>query len=132
MEPVWVRQDVVVQIQKTLTATGVRVGDGQEGRSDPSLLSAALSRPEGLKDAKNPPSIARLAAAYASGIVSNRPFGSDNTRMAFLVASMFLHMNGLKLIATSEDSVLTFRGLADGMLSEEPLAAWFESNTAPR
>jgi prophage maintenance system killer protein len=40
-------------------------------------------------------------------------------------------LNGLKLIAAKEDRVLTFWSLADGSVSEEQLAQWFERNTAP-
>ncbi len=127
MEPIWVRPDVAIAIQRSLTTPG-----SLEGRCDPRLLEAALARPSGLRNSLKPPSLPRLAAAYSTGILSNRPFARDNARMAFIIAAMFLYMNGVKLTASQEDRALTFRSLSEGVLSEEPLAQWFEWNTAPR
>jgi death-on-curing protein len=64
--------------------------------------------------------------------VANHPFIDGNKRTAFIVSVTFLLLNGLKLIAAKEDRVLTFWSLADGSVSEEQLAQWFERNTKPR
>jgi death-on-curing protein len=106
-EPVWIRQDL-------------------------GLLESALARPKNLLAYSETPSLARLAASYAKGIVANHPFGDGNKRTAFTVSVTFLRLNGLELTASKEDRVLTFWSLAEGSLSEDPLAAWFERNTAPR
>ena len=50
----------------------------------------------------------------------------------FTVSLTFLRLNGLDVTASKEDRVLTFWSLADGSLSEDQLALWFEGNTAPR
>ena len=106
---------------------------GAEGIRDLGLLESALARPENLfAYSEQTPSFARLAASYAKGIVANHPFVDGNKRTAFIVSSTFLFLNGLKLTSTKEDRVLTFWSLADGSLSEEQLALWFESTTAPR
>lgn len=103
---------------------------GPEGVRDMSLLESALARPKNLLAySEQPPSLARFAAAYAKGIAANHPFVDGNKRTAFTVSVTFLRLNGLKLTTSKEDRVLTFWALADGTLSEEQLAAWFERST---
>ena len=106
---------------------------GAEGIRDLGLLESALARPQNLYACSElPPSLARLAASYAKGIVANHPFLDGNKRTAFIVSATFLLLNGLKLTAAKEERVLTFWSLADGSLSEELLAEWFERTTTPR
>jgi death-on-curing protein len=104
---------------------------GPEGVRDMGLLESALARPKNqFHYSDSPPSLQRLAAAYAKGIVANHPFVDGNKRTAFIVSVTFLRLNGLQLTANKEDRVVTFWNLADGSLSEEELSAWFESNTS--
>jgi death-on-curing protein len=106
---------------------------GPEGVRDLGLLESALGRPKNLfVYSEQTPSLGQLAASYAKGIVANHPFIDGNKRTAFTVSVTFLRLNGLQLTATMEDRVLTFWNLADGALSEEQLAQWFERNTAQR
>ncbi len=106
---------------------------GPEGVRDIGLLESALARPKNLfAYSEEPPSPPRLAASYAKGIVANHPFVDGNKRTAFTVSLTFLRLNGLNVTAPKEDRVLTFWSLADGTLSEEQLALWFERNTARR
>jgi death-on-curing protein len=127
-EPVWINKDAVLSMhQEALLNHG-----GAEGVRDIGLLESALARPENLfAYSEKAPSLAQLAASYAKGIVANHPFLDGNKRTAFIVSVTFLLLNGLKLTAAKEDRVLTFWGLADGSLSEEQLAEWFERWTAP-
>jgi death-on-curing protein len=125
-EPVWVRQDVVLAMHEE----ALKLHGGPEGVRDMGLLESALARPKNLLAySEEPPSLAKLAAAYAKGIVANHPFVDGNKRTAFTVSVTFLRLNGLKLTAPKEDRVLTFWGLADGSLTEEQLADWFERFT---
>jgi death-on-curing protein len=106
---------------------------GPEGVRDLGLLESALARPKNLLAySEQPPSFAQLAACYAKGIVANHPFVDGNKRTAFTVSVTFLRLNGFQLTATKEDRVLTFWSLADGTLSEDQLAQWFERNIVPR
>jgi death-on-curing protein len=128
-EPIWIRQDSAL----TMHDESLKEHGGPEGVRDLGLLESALARPKNLfAYAEEPPSLARLAAAYAKGIVANHPFVDGNKRTAFLVSLTFLGRNGLRLAASKEDRILTFWKLADGSLSEEQLADWFERNTAAR
>lgn len=127
-EPVWIRQDVVLQMhEETLMLHG-----GPEGVRDLGLLESALSRPRNLfAYSEQTPSLAQLAAAYATGIVGDHPFVDGNKRTAFTVSITFLRLNGLQLTASKAHRVLTFWSLAAGEISQEQLVQWFERNTAP-
>jgi death-on-curing protein len=128
-EPVWIRQDVVLAMHEEV----LMLHGGAEGVRDLGLLESAISRPINLfAYSEQAPSLARLAAYYANGIVANHPFVDGNKRTAFTVSVTFLRLNGLQLTATKEDRVLTFWSLAAGEISEEQLALWFEKNTTPR
>jgi death-on-curing protein len=128
-EPIWIRQDAVLAMH----AESLREHGGPEGVRDLGLLESALARPKNIfVYAGEPPTLARLAAAYAKGIVANHPFVDGNKRTAFLVSLTFLHRNGMRVTAPKEDRVLTFWKLAEGSLSEDQLSEWFEGNTAAR
>ena len=127
-EPLWIRQDVVLRVHEE----ALMLHGGPEGVRDPGLLESALARPKNLfAYSEQGVSAARLAAAYATGIVANHPFVDGNKRTAFTVSLTFLKLNGLEVTATKEARVLTFWGLAAGEISEQQLALWFERNTAP-
>jgi death-on-curing protein len=128
-EPVWIRRDVVLRMHEE----ALMLHGGPEGVRDLGLLESALARPKNLFSySEQDVSLARLAAAYAKGIVANHPFVDGNKRTAFTVSLTFLKLNGVEVTATKEDRVLTFWSLAAGETSEEQLALWFERNTTPR
>jgi prophage maintenance system killer protein len=82
-----------------------------------------LARPKNLfAYSEQDVSIARLAAAYAKGIVANHPFLDGDKRISFTVSLIFLMLN----------RVPTFRGHEAGEISEEQLVLRFERNMAPR
>lgn len=128
-EPLWMdTTDAIVAHDMEIAIHG-----GSTGIRDSGLLESALARPKNLwAYADSQPSLAQLAAAYASGISSNHPFVDGNKRTALVVSFAFLDVNGLRMIASQEDAYLTILGLAAGEVSEEQLAQWFERNTAPR
>ena len=72
-----------------------------------------------------------LAAAYAFGVSSNRPFVDGNKRTAMQVSFVFIELNGFTVIASQQEACLTFLRLAAGEISQASLAAWFVENTVP-
>lgn len=128
-EPIWIDSiDAVIMHGRELAMHG-----GSAGIRDDGLLESALARPKNhWAYAESTPSLAVLAAAYASGVSSNHPFVDGNKRTALVVSFTFLDVNGLEITATQEDAYLTILGLAAGEISEEQLADWFERNTAAR
>ena len=128
---VWVRPDVVLAVHEEQLAEH----GGGAGLRDEGLLHAALARPQNLVAYGDPdpdPDLAELAAAYAYGIARNHPFVDGNKPTAFVVAELFLAMNGLTLEADDAVCVVIMLDLAAGNLSESDLAAWLARHLRPR
>ncbi len=103
---------------------------GAAGVRDVGLLEPALARPRNLLlYGKRRPSLARLAAAYAFGIMKNHPFVDGNKRTALVIAFAFLDVNGIEINASEEDTYRVFMDLASGRVSEEELGAWISDNS---
>jgi death-on-curing protein len=120
--------DAVIAHDLELAAHG-----GAAGIRDAGLLESALARPRNIwASADSTPTLAVPGAAYAFGISSNHPFVDGNKRTALVVSFAFLDVNGLEVTASQEDAFLTILGLAAGEITEDQLAQWFQSNTAPR
>jgi death on curing protein len=126
IEPVWLDAEVALAIHDRQLAehgggTGVRA---------PDMLESALGRPVnqwhyGTDD------LCALAAAYAFGVARNHPFIDGNKRTAWVLARLFLALNGVTISFTPNDAIMTVLALAAGELSEEELADWFRGHIAP-
>jgi len=127
-EPVWITPDVVLAIHETaLSEHG-----GLPGVRDEGLLASALGRPRNKWAYEETADIHDLAAAYGFGLAKNHPFADANKRTAFQTMFVFLHLNGLRLVAEEAEAVVTMVRLAAGKLPEAKLAAWLRRNTKPR
>ena len=123
MDPVWLREAVVLAMHERLLAEH----GGALGLRDSSLLESALARPRQLI-AYGEPDICELAAAYASGIVRNHPFVDGNKRTAFVAAYVFLASNGQRLVATEVDAARVVTLLAADEIDETTFSAWLRNN----
>ncbi len=74
------------------------------------------------------PDAAALAAACGFGLARNHAFVDGNKRTAYVVAEMFLALNGIKLTSSDADGILTFVALAAGDVDEAALGEWFQGN----
>ena len=97
---------------------------GPPGTRDQGALESALARPQNLAG-YGEPEMAALAASYAFGIARNHPFVDGNKRTAWILARLFIRLNGGVLSFGKEDAYRTVMALAAGELSEEALADWF-------
>jgi len=99
---------------------------GGSGVRDQAMLESALARPvnQWFYGEEDP---ARLAAAYAFGLARNHPFVDGNKRTAWVLARLFLALNGHALRFDPADAINTVLALAAGDLSEENLTAWFRA-----
>lgn len=119
-EPRWLDSAVALAIHdRQLAEHG-----GGTGVRDAGMLESALARPinawaYGVDDH------AALAAAYAFGVARNHPFVDGNKRTAWVLARMFLALNGAELRFEPADAVRTMLALAAGELGEDELADWF-------
>ena len=103
---------------------------GAAGVRDPNAFESAMARPVNLA-AYSDPDISALAASYAFGLARNHAFVDGNKRTAYVVAEIFLALNGFKLTSSDAEGVLKFVALAAGDLTEDALADWFCASTRP-
>ncbi len=123
-EPVWVAMSAVLAIHDEQLAEH----GGQAGLRDAGLLESALARPRN-SYAYGEQLLPILAASLAFGIARNHPLVDGNKRTSLVVSELFLALNGLDLVATDEECVVTFLPLAAGERTEEQLASWFLERT---
>jgi death-on-curing protein len=102
---------------------------GLPGVKHEGLLESAIIRPQQMQ-AYGEPNLCDLAAAYGYGIVRNHPFNDANKRTAFILASMFIQLNGWCFRADKAESVLVMYRLATGELSEHGFSEWLEANSS--
>lgn len=123
-EPTWILREVV----RTLQEQSLAQFGGSAGVRDEGLLDSALGKPQNLF-AYGKPSLFELAASYAFGLVKNHPFIDGNKRAGFVVAVLFLELNGYKFQATEVDAALRTLALAAGEMSEAAYAEWLKANS---
>jgi death-on-curing protein len=103
---------------------------GPAGVRDRGAFESALAGPENLA-AYGTPDAADLAAAYAYGIARNHAFVDGNKRTAWVLARLFLALNGHALHFARDDAIRVMLALAAGEISEGELAGWFRERMAP-
>ena len=99
---------------------------GPPGVRDRGAFESAMARPQNLAVYGGGDG-AVFAAAYAFGIARNHPFVDGNKRTAWVVARLFLALNGYSLRFERQDAIDTVLALAAGQLAEEGLASWFRT-----
>ena len=126
-EPVWVLPELVIAIHQTLLAEH----GGLPGVRDQALLDSALARPRQKVAYNDEVSVFDLAASYSFGLAQNHPFADGNKRIALTVAAVFLELNGFSFNAPEPETVLMYRQLAAGTITELELANWMRDSSIP-
>lgn len=125
-EPEWIGLDLTLAVhERQLAEHG-----GGIGTRDTGALESALARPVNAW-LYGDPDLAALAAAYAFGLARNHPFVDGNKRTAWVVARLFLRLNGAAIRFDQADAIRTMLALAAGELGEGELADWFRAHIAP-
>ena len=125
VEPVWLDERLALAIHdRQLAEHG-----GGTGVRDAGLLASALTRPQN-RWAYGDVDAAELAAAYAYGIARNHPFVDGNKRTAWVLARVFLAMNGHELTFSANEAIAVMLALAAGELGEAELADSFLNHLA--
>lgn len=99
---------------------------GLAGIKDAGLLESALARPVN-KHAYGEDDPCALAAAYAFGIARNHPFNDGNKRTAWVIARLFLRLNGVQIAFDKAEAIRMVLALASGSLEESAVAEWFRA-----
>jgi len=102
---------------------------GLAGVKDAGLLESALARPVN-KHAYGEDDPCALAAAYAFGIARNHPFNDGNKRTAWVIARLFLRLNGVQIAFDKAEAIRMVLALASGSLAEDAVAEWFRARVA--
>ena len=127
-EPHWLGLESVLALHELVVADY----GGDASIRDAGRLQSALARPKHLFS-YGEPTLARLAAAYAVGIVQGHPFTDGNKRTGFMAAAAFLELNGLKFEASEVEVVIKTLGLAASEVSEAEYGQWLaKSVEAPQ
>lgn len=125
-EPVWLEAEVSLAIHdRQLTEHG-----GGAGVRDAGMLESALARPMN-RWAYGEDDLCALAAAYAFGIARNHPFVDGNKRTAWVLARLFLKLNGVAIFFQPDEAIRAVLALAAGELSQDGLADWFRQHLGP-
>jgi death-on-curing protein len=118
-EPEWIGIELSLAIHdRQLAEHG-----GGEGVRDRGMLESALARPIN-KWTYGESDPGALAAAYAFALARNHPFVDGNKRTAWVLARLFLQLNGVNLVFDSADAVAVMLALAAGEVTEEAMADW--------
>jgi death-on-curing protein len=126
-DPIWVSRVLVDAIHYAqLDEHG-----GSHGTRDPDALEAALARPRQKQTYTPDVDLADLAAAYAFGLAKSHPYVDGNKRVAFVVAAIFLGLNGYEVDRGDDEVVATMQALAAGKVTEEAVAQWFRAALVP-
>ena len=125
LQPVWLdARDANTIHDRQLAEHG-----GGRGLRDEGLLDSALTRPVN-RWTYGEDDPASLAAAYAYGVARNHPFIDGNKRTAWVLARLFLAINGHRLKFDSPNAIAMMLALAAGELEEDVVAEWFRSRLA--
>jgi len=125
-EPRWIGREECLALHDLLLS---QYG-GCAGLRDPGLLDSALARPHQLFSYGSP-SLAELAASFATGIIKNHPFLDGNKRTGFMMGAAFLELNGREFLASEADAVVRTLALAASEMTEEAYALWLNENSRP-
>lgn len=123
-QPAWVTREECLAIHEMVLAQH----GGLAGVRDGGLLESALSKAQNLF-AYAKPTHAELAASYAAGIILNHPFFDGNKRTGFMLAAVFLEVNGYEFTASEESVVENTLALATGIRNEKDYASWLKCNS---
>jgi death-on-curing protein len=116
----WIGVDVALAIHDRQMAEH----GGLQGTPHIAAVEAALARPRN-RAVYARPDAARLAAAYAWGLIRAHGFADGNKRTAWVVARLFLADNGWRMQFEKADAVRVMQGVAAGTIAEDALAHWF-------
>ncbi len=103
---------------------------GAEGVRDVGFLGSAVACPQNLL-AYGKPDFADLAAAYAAGVARNHPFVDGNKRTAWMLAVVFLDLNGFDLDADMANALQAMLSPAEGRIDESAFAGWMRPPLIP-
>jgi death on curing protein len=100
---------------------------GGAGLRDRGMLESAVAQPQAsFGGVFMHEGLFAMAAAYLFHIVSSHPFVDGNKRAGLLAATAFLHINGIRILHSSDALYELTMGLAEGRIEKASVAAELE------
>lgn len=124
-EPRWIAKAALLALHDR----SISLHGGASGLRDDGLLESALARPANRFHYEAVDDVCALAATYLVALASNHPFTDGNKRAAFLAASLFLRLNGRRLIASQPVAARKVLAVAAGERDIDRLAEWIEAHS---
>ena len=122
--PAWVLREVFGRLHRQ----SLQTFGGTPGVVDEALIDAVLDLPRALRY-HGQPDLFDLAACHAFAVLRNPPFVDGNKRTAFLLAVLFLELNGQRFGALEDEATERTRDLAAGRMTEAAYAAWLRRHS---
>lgn len=126
-EPLWLSRYEIDRLHELLI---VQFG-GSHGVRDRALIDSALARPTNRWHYDPDADLASLAASYAYGLSQNHGYVDGNKRIAFIAATVFLHINGQLMEASETEAYYMMLEVASGEKTEAELADWLREHLIP-
>jgi len=103
---------------------------GSDGIRELSLVESALARPQsGFGGFEAYPTLFEKAAVLMQGLIKNHGFVDGNKRTGTAVMSIFIKLNGYKLIHTDAQLVELAIAVAEDKLDLEEITAWIKKHS---
>jgi death-on-curing protein len=105
---------------------------GASGIRDLGALESALAQPRASFGGSDlHPTLVGKCAALGYSLTLNHPFLDGNKRVAHAAMEIFLLLNGVEVVGTTDEHEHLMLQLADGKVTREALTTWIESHTRP-
>src|SRR2546426_10893204 len=105
-------------------------GETRYGVFDRALIESALSRPQQAAIYEGADLI-RQAATLCFGLIKNHPWLGGNKRTATILVDRFLHLNGMELRTTVNDTVELALAIEADRWDFNAITAWYRQRTFP-
>lgn len=116
----------VIRLHQLLIASS----GGAAGIRDLALLDSALAQPRATFDGQDlHPTIIDKASALCASLVQNHPFVDGNKRIGHAATATFLLLNGIDIVASTDDQEAFILDLAAGLKRREDVVAWLQNHT---
>jgi death-on-curing protein len=107
-----------------------RLGETYFGVFDRTLVESALARPRHAATFEGADLI-RQAATLCFGLIKNHPWLGGNKRTATILVDRFLHLNGMELRTTVNDTVELALAIEADRWDFNAITAWYRQRTFP-
>ena len=107
-----------------------RLGESHFGVFDRTLVESALARPRHAATFEGADLI-RQAATLCFGLIKDHPWLGGNKRTATILVDRFLHLNGMELRTTVNETVELALAVEADRWDVNAITAWYRQRTFP-